>query len=74
MLGRRSVQSDLFDVGNVFSYCPDPKSYYGQLAAASDKLFVDDDFVALYHQHNGRPSTPPSLLALTLIMQAREHL
>ncbi len=74
MLGRRSLQTDLFDVGNVYAYAPDPKSYYGQLSAVSDKLFVDDDFIALYDEHAGRPSTPPSLLALTLIMQARENI
>ena len=74
MIGRRKTQAELFDVGNVFPYSPDPKSYYGQLAKVSDKLFVDDDFVALYSEHIGRPSVPPSLLALVLIMQAREQI
>jgi len=72
MIGKRKVQSSLFDVGNVWSFAPDPKSYYGQLAAVSDKLFVDQDFVALYSEHRGRPSTPPSLLALMLLMQSYE--
>lgn len=74
MIGRRKIQTDMFDVGNVFPYSPDPKSYYGQLARVSDKLFVDDDFVALYSEHIGRPSVAPSLLALVLIMQAREQI
>ncbi len=73
MLGRRPPQTELFDVGNIYAYAPEPSSYYGQLAAVSDKLFVDEDFIALYHHHMGRPSTPPSLLALALIMQAREN-
>jgi transposase len=74
MIGRRKIQTDMFDVGNVFPYSPDPKSYYGQMAKVSDKLFVDDDFAALYSDHSGRPSVPPSLLALVLIMQAREQI
>ena len=74
MIGRSKIQTDLYDVGNVFPYSPDPKSYYGQLATVSDKLFSDDDFVALYSDHTGRPSVPPSLLALVLIMQAREQI
>lgn len=74
MIGRRKIQTDMFDVGNVFPYSPDPKSYYGQLAKVSDKLFVDDDFAASYSDHSGRPSVPPSLLALVLIMQAREQI
>lgn len=73
MIGRRKTQTDLYDVGNIFPYSPDPKSYYGQLAKVSDKLFSDDDFIALYSDHVGRPSVPPSLLALVLIMQAREQ-
>lgn len=74
MIGRRKADADLFDVGNVFPYSPNPNSYYGQLAKVSDKLFVDDDFAALYAEHMGRPSVPPSLLALVLIMQAREQI
>jgi len=73
MIGHRKIQTDMYDVGNVFPYAPDPKSYYGQLAKASDMLFDDDDFAALYSYHMGRPSVPPSLLALVLIMQARER-
>jgi transposase len=74
MIGRRKIQTDMFDVGNVFPYSPDPKSYYGQLAKVSDQLFDDDEFSSLYSDHMGRPSVPPSLLALVLIMQGREQL
>jgi hypothetical protein len=74
MIGRRKIQTDMYDVGNVFPYSPNPKSYYGQLATVSDRLFNDDDFAALYSDHIGRPSVPPSLLALVLIMQAREQI
>ena len=40
----------------------------------SDKPFSDGDFIALYSDHMGRPSVPPSLLALVLTMQAREQI
>lgn len=69
MLGKRSAQRELFDVGNVFPFAPDPDSFHGQLAAAADRLFKDEDFAACYDQHKGRPSTPPSLLALLTLLQ-----
>lgn len=72
MIGRRKTEVTLFDVGNVWPFAPNPKSYHGQLAAVSDKLFVDDDFALLYSNTRGRPSTPPSLLALVLLMQSYE--
>jgi len=72
MIGKRKVQSSLFDVGNVWSFAPDPKSFHGQLPVVSDELFVDDDLWALYSEHRGRPSTPPLLLALMLMMQSFE--
>jgi hypothetical protein len=72
MIGKRKTEVTLFDVGNVWPFAPNPKSYHGQLAAVSDKLFLDDDFALLYHDRRGRPSTPPSLLALVLLMQSYE--
>jgi hypothetical protein len=72
MIGKRKTEVTLFDVGNVWPFAPNPKSYYGQLAAVSDKLFVDEDFVLLYSDKRGRPSTPPSLLALVVLMQGYE--
>jgi hypothetical protein len=72
MIGKRKTEVTLFDVGNVWPFAPNPKSYYGQLAAVSDRLFVDDDFALLYSDKRGRPSTPPSLLALVLLMQSYE--
>jgi hypothetical protein len=69
MIGRRSSEASLFDVGNVFSYRPDPRSFFGQLAAVSDRLFDDDQFAAFYSRETGRPSVPPSQLALVLLLQ-----
>jgi hypothetical protein len=69
MLGKRQAQRDLFDVGNVFPVALDPASFHGQLAAAADRLFRDEDFTAFYAERLGRSSTPPSLLALMTLMQ-----
>jgi hypothetical protein len=69
MLGKRKAQRDLFDVGNVFPVALDPASFHGQLARAADQLFRDDDFATFYADRLGRPSTPPSLLALLTLMQ-----
>jgi len=69
MLGKRTAQRDLFDVGNVFPIALDPASFHGQLAAAADRLFRDEDFATFYAEGVGRSSTPPSLLALMTLMQ-----
>jgi hypothetical protein len=69
MLGKRKAQRDLFDVGNVFPVALDPASFHGQLARAADQLFRDADFATFYADRLGRPSTPPSLLALLTLMQ-----
>jgi hypothetical protein len=59
----------LFDVGNVFDLNLDPKSFAAQLANAAPRLFKDEDFAVFYQDKRGRPSVPPSLLALTLLLQ-----
>jgi hypothetical protein len=69
MLGKREAQGGLFDVGNVFDLSLDPKTFYGQLAGVSDRLFRDDEFAEMYSSRMGRPSAPPSDLALVLLMQ-----
>jgi hypothetical protein len=69
MLGKRKAQRALFDVGNVFPVALDPASFHGQLAAAAERLFRDADFAAFYADRLGRPSAPPSLLALLTLLQ-----
>jgi hypothetical protein len=68
MLGKRTAQRDLFDVGNVFPVALDPASFHGQLARAADQLFRDEDFAACYADGIGRPSAPPCLLALMTLL------
>ena len=69
MIGKRRSQGALFDVGNVFPVTLKPGSFHAQLAAASGRLFSDADFAAFYSERTGRPSVPPSLLALTVLLQ-----
>jgi hypothetical protein len=69
MIGTRSNQMPLFDVGNVFDIKLQPGSFHAQLAVAAPRLFKDEDFAAFYKDKLGRPSVPPSLLALTTLLQ-----
>lgn len=69
MVGKRKRQPDLFDVGYVFDVPLDPGSFHGQLARAASRLFRDDDFAACYDARRGRPSVPPSQLALLTLLQ-----
>ncbi len=69
MIGKRSKQMPLFDVGNVFDVKLQPNSFHAQLAVAAPRLFKDEDFAAIYKEKQGRPSVPPSLLALVTLLQ-----
>ena len=73
MIGKRSAQQALFDVGNVFDLSLSSTSFFGQLAKVSDRLFQDEDFAVLYADKVGRPSVPPSLLALLVLLQAHDN-
>jgi hypothetical protein len=73
MLGKRPENYTLFDVGNVWDLELSPKSFYYQLAVAARKgLFKDEHFAEMYVSPNGRPSVPPSLMALLVILQTRD--
>jgi hypothetical protein len=69
MIGKRSSNHSLFDVGYVYPVAMKPKSFFYQLAVIAKELFSDDDFADLYCRTNGRPSVPPSQLALMLLLQ-----
>lgn len=69
MLGKRKKQPLLFDVGNVYDLELDPSSFYAQLAAAAPQLFTDELFADLYSAELGRPSYPPSEMALLMLLQ-----
>lgn len=69
MIGKRKKQAALFDVGNVFDLELDPGSFHAQLAVAGPRIFPDDAFDDLYCLTNGRPSVPPSQMALLVLLQ-----
>jgi Transposase DDE domain/Transposase domain (DUF772) len=69
MMGKRKVQRELFDVGNVYPLELDPRSFHGQLALAAPRLFRDEEFAVFYDARIGRPSVPPSQLALLTLLQ-----
>ncbi len=69
MLGERGPQRGLFAADNLYADFVGRDSFYGFLASRRDELFRDEDFAALYCSENGRPSVPPSLLAIVLVLQ-----
>ncbi len=69
MIGKRGAQASLFDVGNVYPVRLRPGSFEAQLASVSDRLFSDEDFREMYDARIGRPSVPPSQLALLVLLQ-----
>ena len=73
MLGTRSPQPTLFDVGALNTIQLQPGSFYAQLAEAGPGLYPDDVFAMLYNKERGRPSVPPSQLALLLLLQVHDH-
>ncbi len=72
MLGTVSKQNALFDVGNVYDLALPARSFHAQLALAAPTLFSDAEFSKCYSENMGRPSVPPSQLALMLILQTYE--
>lgn len=70
MLGRRDPQRSLMSAAAQLGYdAVDGLGFYGQLARRGGELFNDDEFASAYCCGNGRPSTPPSLLALARVLQ-----
>ncbi len=72
-LGLRSDQLSLFGPDPFLTRRVRSESFYGFLARCRGELFHDDEFAALYTLDNGRPSVPPSLLALALILQTHDR-
>jgi transposase len=70
MLGERSAQRGLFEADTMFTDFVGRHNFYGFLASQRDELFRDEDFAGLYCSNNGRPSVPPCLLAIALVLQA----
>src|SRR3954463_4493455 len=69
MLGKRGSQRGLFEADTAYGAFVGRDSFYGWLASQRGELFQDEAFAGLYVLDNGRPSVPPSLLAVALVLQ-----
>jgi transposase len=75
MLGKEVPQLGFFDLnmlGSLLDPIVPPDSFHARLARERSELFRDDDFAKLYCLDNGRPSVPPSRLAVLLLLQAHD--
>lgn len=72
MLGKRSPQRGMFEADQQYLDFVGEDTFYGYLARHGYDLFDDEGFAELYCDDNGRPSVPPSLLAIALLLQAHD--
>lgn len=72
MLGHQSPQGDFFRPDHALRGHVGEGSFYGLLAEQGHTWFRDEDFAALYREDFGRPSVPPSQLAVALLLQAHD--
>lgn len=73
MLGRRDPQRSLLGAAaQLGSEVVAKLGFYGKLASQGHRLFREEDFADAYCANNGRPSTPPSLLAMARLLQHYE--
>ena len=72
MLGHQSPQGDFFRPDHALRGHVGEGSFYGLLAKQGRTWFRDEDFAALYREDFGRPSVPPSQLAVALLLQAHD--
>lgn len=71
MLGTRDPQRDLFGAASRLAPELEKLGFYGRLAAEGSSIFRDHDFKRCYSDI-GRPSAPPSLVALAHLLQHYE--
>src|SRR3954453_15145860 len=69
MLGKRGPQRGLFEADTAYGEFVGRDSFYGWLASQRGELLRDEEFAGLYVLTTGRPSVPPSLLAVALVLQ-----
>ena len=72
MFRKRSAQRGLFEADHLYLGYVGEGSFYGFLARRRGELFRDEDFAELYSPDTGRPSVPPSVLAMALVLQAHD--
>ncbi len=72
MLGQRTPQTSIFEGDQLYLEHVGARTFYSHLARHRHELFRDEDFAALYSPNWGRPSVPPSLLCIALLLQTYE--
>jgi len=70
MLAARSGQVGFFDAVELVGPLPEG-SFFALLAEHGDRIVRDEDFADCYSSRMGRPSIPPSLLAMVMLLQHR---
>ncbi len=71
MLGKRDPQRDFFNAASRFAPDLEKLGFYGKLAEEGHRIFRDSDFASCYSKI-GRPSAPPSVVALARLLQHYE--
>jgi hypothetical protein len=69
MLGIRDPQATIFDGDQRYLDHVGEETFYGYLARHRHQLFQDEQFADLYKTGWGRPSVPPSVLCVALVLQ-----
>ena len=73
MLGERDPQGRLYSAMTMLGEeTIEQMGFYGKLAVKGPQIFRDEDFGGAYCLDNGRPSFPPSILAMARILQHYE--
>jgi transposase len=70
MLATTSGQVGFFDAAELARPLPEG-SFFALLAEHGERIVRDEDFAACYSKRVGRPSIPPSRLAMVLLLQYR---
>jgi Transposase DDE domain/Transposase domain (DUF772) len=73
MLATRSAQVGMFDAAVLAGPLPEG-SFFALLAEHGHRIVRDEDFVDCYSSARGRPSIPPSQLAMVMLLQHRTGL
>ena len=72
MMGRRPPQQSLYSADTQYLDFVGADTFYGFLARHGRGLFPDEEFAAIYCEDFGRPSNPPGMLAIALLLQAHD--
>ncbi|HHX45944.1 MAG TPA: IS1182 family transposase [Brevibacterium sp.] len=72
MMGRRPPQQSLYSADTQYLDFVGEDTFYGFLARHGRELFPDEEFAAIYCDGFGRPSVPPGMLAIALLLQAHD--